>query len=1094
MKKLFHMYIKLNSIRRLAISVMAFFAMTISCLYAQESAVRITGSVYDEEKQPMPGVGVMVAGTMTGTVTDIDGKYAIIARKGQELQFSFLGFKTEIVVVGKSNVINVTMQTDERVLESAVVTALGIKRDEKSIGYAASKINSEAFANATSSGNWLTGLAGEVAGLDISLNNGGSTSRVTLRGESSADFSNNEALFVVDGVPMFNTATTSDAGGDGDNFAIDYGNGTADINPEDIESVTVLKGPAATALYGSSAANGAILITTKSADKQKSKLNVSFSSSVSFQSVNTSPDLQYVYGQGNTQEYYYIGGGEGLNPEPGLKGQADINSFGPAMDGTLYYQYFNQDKGIGGSFNDAGVFQREKTPFINYGDWFKDFFETGYSLSNSLSVSGKINRKNSIRLSLTDNRGSGIVPGTDWQGQNLSMKMNNEFADWFTSEVTLNYRRNFHDSIPTSAGYGSTSIMYSLWCYAPNIDMDWLKNYWAAGKEGVSQDTTLSGGKNNAYFVANECVNSQDRYRLYGGVKLDFKLYKDLTLMVRGGFDSNNDFRVNRQAKSTQRRPQGWMREQTIASMQYTGDFLLRYSRRLPHDLHITASFGGSMNFRQYGSHTQSADNLILPGIYSLTNSATEIVTGNYSWKRQTNSLYGLVNLSWRNSLFLDVTGRNDWSSTLPASNRSYFYPSVSASAVLNELFDFGYANGLINLMKLRASWAQVGHDTNPYRTEQTYLPTGQHGAVKIPNEKRNSTLRPEIVNSWEVGLDLKMFRKRLNLDIAYYNTITKDILSQMPVTRATGVEFLFFNAGKIQNQGVEIAATGTVVKTTDIEFKINANWSLNRNEVLELAEGLDNWQIAAYNPYAYMYASVGHSLTSMFGTKYKRAPKGSYAIDASGKMTDVSGHLVLNGDGTPQIDNEIVYIGDTATNWKGVFGFTFSWRTLRVSAKFDGRYGSHVWSMTNWVMNSRGKGTATLPGRDGEMVPEGVVLLDNGNYRIFNEKLKISDVPTYYYNKYARECTEANFVSNQYLRLREVRIEYSLTKKVLSREKFLNDVTFAVFGNNLYTWSDFPGFDPTSASMWGNALSPGFEVCQMPGTAQYGASVRIAY
>lgn len=1086
----------LKLIGRFIITAATFIVVSVGSLYAQDKTLRVTGTVYDENRQPMPGVGVLVAGSLNGVVTDIDGKYAITVDKGQELQFSFLGYKTETMVVGNSNVVNLTMQTDAQVMESAVVTALGIKRDEKSIGYAASKVDGETFANTSNSSNWLSGLTGEVAGLEISLNNGGSTSRVTLRGESTADFSNNEALFVVDGVPMFNTSTTSDAGGDGDNFAIDYGNGTADINPEDIESVTVLKGPAATALYGSSAANGAILITTKSADRQKSKLNVTFSSSVSFQSVNTSPDLQYEYGQGNTQDYYFYTGGVVDDPDSitGLAYQADINSFGPKLDGSLYYQYYNQEKGIGGSFNEAGDFIRKKTPFVSYGDWFKNFFETGYTVNNSLSVSGQINRKNSIRMSLTDNRGTGITPGTDWNSQHLAMKMNNEFTDWLTSEVSLNYKRNFHDSIPTSSGYGSTSIMYSLWCYAPNINMDWVKNYWAEGKEGVAQDGKLSGGKNNAYFVANECVNSQDRYRFYGSVKLDFKLHKDFTLMLRGGFDSNNDFRVSRQAKSTQRRPQGWMREQSIANLQYTGDFLFRYNKRLPYDLHITASLGGSMNYREYSSHSQIADNLIVPGVYSLINTATELRTVNSAWKRQTNSLYGLVNLSWRNSLFLDVTGRNDWSSTLPADNRSYFYPSVSTSAVLNELFDFGYANGMLNLMKIRASWAQVGHDTAPHHIEQTYVTTGQDGAVKNPMEKRNSNLRPEIVNSWEVGLDMKMFRKRLNLDVAYYNTVTKDILSKIPVSESTGAGYLYFNAGKVQNQGVEIAVNGSIVKTSDIELKLNANWSLNRNKVLELAEGIDNWQLASYSSYGYMYAAVGHSLTSMFGTRYKRAPEGSYAVDASGKVIDVSGQLVLNGDGSPQIDNSVVYIGDTAPDWKGGFGFTFSWKTLKLSAKFDGRYGSHVWSMTNWVMNSRGKGAATLPGRDGELRPEGVVLTDNGNYRIFSENLAVEDIPSYYYNKYARECTEANFVSNQYLRLREVRLEYSLPKKVLSRVKFLNNVTFAVFGNNLYTWSDFPGFDPTSATMRGSALSPGFEIVQMPGVAQYGASIRIGY
>ena len=311
------------------------------------------------------------------------------------------------------------------------------------------------------------------------------------------------------------------------------------------------------------------------------------------------------------------------------------------MDGTPYYQYFHLGKGIGGAYDEAGDFVRKQTPFISYGDWFKDFFETGYTLNNSLSVSGQINKKNAIRISLTDNRGSGIIPGADQQNQTLSLKMNNEFTEWFTSEVSLNYRRAFHDSIPTSSGYGSTSIMYSLWCYAPNIDMDWAKNYWQEGREGVSQNAKLSGGKNNAYFVANECVNSQDKYRVYGNVKLDFKLYKGLTLMVRAGLDTSNDFRVSRQAQSTQKRPQGWMREQDINSLQYTGDFLFRYQKRLPQDLHLTASFGGSINYRQYDAHAQIADNLITPGVYSLVNTSAELLTSNSSWERQTNSLYG---------------------------------------------------------------------------------------------------------------------------------------------------------------------------------------------------------------------------------------------------------------------------------------------------------------------------------------------------------------------------------------------------------------------------------------------------------------------
>ena len=1086
----------LKLISKIFISVIAVFAISGASLYAQDKSMRVTGIVYDENKQPMPGVGVLVVGSLNGVVSDVDGKYSISVNKGQELQFSFLGYKTEAVVVGNSNIINVTMRTDAQVMESSVVTALGIRREEKSIGYAASKVNSEAFANASNTSNWLSGLTGEVAGLDISMNNGGNTSRVTLRGESSADFSNNEALFVIDGVPMFNVATKSDAGGDGSDYAIDFGNGSADINPEDIESVTVLKGPAATALYGSSAANGAILITTKSAQSLKSKLNITFTSSAIFQSVNTSPDLQYVYGQGNTQDYYLYTGGTVDDPTAitGLSGTCDINSFGPKMDGTPYYQYYNVGKGIGGSYNEAGDFIRYKTPYISYGDWFKDFFETGYTLNNSLSVSGQINKKNSIRVSLTDNRGTGITPGTDQQNQSLSLKMNNEFTEWFTSEVSLNYRRNFQDSIPTSSGYGSTSIMYSLWCYAPNIDMDWAKNYWQEGREGISQNAKLTGGKNNAYFVANECINSQNKYRVYGNVKLDFKLYKGLTLMVRAGLDSSNDFRVSRQAKSTQKRPQGWMREQSINSLQYTGDFLFRYQKRLPQDLHLTASLGGSINYRQYGLHAQSADNLIQPGVYSLVNTTAELLTSNSSWERQTNSLYGLVNLSWRNSLFLDVTGRNDWSSTLPAHNRSYFYPSVSTSAVLNELFHFGKTGGLVDLMKVRASWAQVGHDTSPHRVEDYLTNNGMPGSVTNLANKLNSTLRPEIVSSWEVGLDLRMFRNRFNLDVTYYNSVTSDIVSTMPITAATGMTGISINAGEIMNQGVEISVKGTLIKTANIDWNVYANWTMNRNKVLKLGDGIDFWQIAGYSTYAYMYASVGSSMTGMYGRKYKRAPKGSYAIDANGNLTDVSGQLVLDSLGYPQYDTEIEYIGDVMPDWKGGFGTSFSWKTLKFTIGFDGQKGGHVWSMTNWILNARGKGVATLEGRETGLVPTGVVELVDGNYKVFTGEISTDGVRSYYGALYSRNCAEANFVSTEYLRLREVRLEYRLPKRLLSKTKVINGVSIAVFGNNLYTWSDFPGFDPTATSLRGKALAPGFELLQMPGTAQYGASIKLTY
>ena len=1065
---------------------------------AQESMHTVRGRVTDENNQALPGVGVVVAGTLNGVISDEYGNYSINVAPDAELQFSYLGFKTETVMVGDRTLIDVTMKSDAQVMESAVVTALGIKRDEKSLGYAAQKIGEEAFANVSTSSNWLSGLTGQVAGLNITQANSGpgGSVRVTLRGESSADLSNNTALFVVDGVPMFNTATSSDI--DGSVYAVDYGNGTADVNPDDIESITVLKGPAATALYGSSAANGAIIITTKSANNLQSKLSVTYSSTLTFESVNTSPDLQYVYGQGEKSDYYYYldgndsGKGLGYHPMEGWTNQSVLRSWGPKMDGTLYYQYYNPDLGIGGQKDADGNFVREATPFVSHGDWFKDFFETGHAWANTVTVSGKINRNNNIRVSFTDVRNEGIVPNSATNTQKVSVRTKNEFTDWFSSELSLNYRRNFYDNLPVSSGYGSTSIMYSLWCYAPNVDMDWARNYWV--KEGEVQNRNLSGAKNNAYFIANECVNTQDRNKLYGNVKFDFRLYKGLTLMVRAGVDTETDFRTQRQATSTQARPDGWYREQNVTSSQYSGEFLLRYDRKLPEDFRITANIGGNLLYRNYRKIVQTADNLVVPSVYTLANAGSEVKTDNYAWERQTNSLYGLVQLSWRNALFLDVTGRNDWSSTLPASNRSYFYPSVSGSAVLNELLDFGGAGSVINMLKLRGSWAQVGHDTSPYRIEDYLAMTGIPGSVTIPSSKVNGTLKPEMVSSWEVGLDLRMLRNRLAFDVAYYDSVSSNILSSMPVSTSTGMTSLITNAGEIRNRGVEISVNGTLLRSNDLEWKVFANWSMNRNKVLKLGDGIDFWQIAGYNTYAYMYAAVGDSMTSMYGRKFKRAPEGSYAVDESGKLTDVSGRLVLNEQGFPVVDTEIEYIGETMPDWKGGFGTSFTWKGLKCSISFDGQHGGHVWSMTNWVLNSRGKGVATLEGREGGFVPDGVVALSDGNYRVYTDEIPKESMPAYYETLYDRNCTESNFVSTQYLRLREARLEYSLPKKLLTRTKVLNSLSVAVFGNNLYTWSKFPGFDPTAVAMRGHALSPGFDFLQMPGTAQYGFTIKLVY
>ncbi len=1086
--------------KRLLLTLMSI--LLLPALVSAQQAKTWTGVVVDANGDPIPGVAVFASGAVSGgSITDMDGAFSITAKPDEDISFACLGFETLVIKASSAQMKRVVLKDEAQVLETAVVTALGIKRDEKAIGYSAQKVESEKFANSGTTGNWLNGMSGQVAGLNIDRSGGPEGSmRVTVRGESSADLENNTALFVVDGVPMYNNSTTSDAGGEGSIYAIDYGNGIADIDPENIESVTVLKGAAATALYGSQAANGAIIITTKSAESQDAVFSVSVKSSFAADRVLSSPDLQYTYGQGTAglDYYYYLVSGEGddvagINPRPDLSTTVAMESWGPKMDGTPYYQYYNVDKGIGGHINEFGDFTRDATPFISYGDWFKDYFETGLTFSNSIVMSGKIGKENNVRVSYTNTSASGIVPNSPTSTNFLSVRTGSKLAKWLKMDTSVNYKHTQKDNIPTSSGYGSTSIMYSLWCYAPNIDMDWVKNYWK-DPSAYQQEAALSGGKNNAYFLANQCINNQNRDRIYGNVSLTADIVKGLSLMVRGGLDVISDFRTQRQATSTQAKPQGWYREQDIDSKQFSGDFLLKYETTFGSDFDISSNFGGSILWRGYSNHSQTAGTLKIPGVYSLINTSYEPKIGNNSYSRQTNSLYGLVSLSWKKAIFLDVTGRNDWSSTLPAGNRSFFYPSVSGSVALNDLFEFGRTNGLINLMKLRASWAQVGNDTAPYRVVDYLQNTGFPGTVQIPTSRANPNLRPEIVSSWEVGLELRMFKNRFSFDAAYYDSVTRDLISQMPVSYANGVNFMYLNAGSIRNRGIELSTSATVIKSRDVQWKIGGNFTMNRNTVVSLGEGIDQWIIASYSTHAYMIAYEGGSLTSMYGKGYVRAPQGSTAIDSNGNMVDVSGLLVLDNQNLPQTNTELQYLGECAPLWKGGFNTSFKWKDLSMHVSFDGQVGGHVYSYTNWVLNYRGKGTATLEGREGGLVPLGVRETPDGNYVINTDPIDPAGIATYYHNKYEQTNAEANFVSTQFLKLREVRLEYSLPKKLLAKTKFISSASFSVYGNNLWCWSDFPGWDPEVVTMRGSAVIPGFDILQMPSAAQFGATLSLVF
>jgi len=1041
----------------------------------------VRGVVRDEAGKAMAGVGVIVKGTLIGTVTDGDGTYALKARPNDELSFSFLGYKTQDVFVGSKTKIDITLVDAAQAIDEVVVTALGLKRDEKSLGYAATKVNGDVFSSSTTSSNWLSGLTGQVAGLTLQKTGAGAggSMRVTLRGESSLDLSNNGALFVIDGVPMFNTSSSSGESA----YAIDYGDGTGDVNPDDIENITVLKGPAATALYGSEAANGAIVITTKSGDKQEGNVSVTFTSNFTAEMINSEPDLQYVYGQGGTKGHDTFHYGDPVDGSEVTT--TDATSWGPKMDGTPYYQYYDVKRGIGVDENGLRV----KTPFVSYGNWFKDYFRTGWTTTNSLSLSAKINKNNSIRLSFSDSRSESITPNSPASRQTIKLNSRNKVNKWLTVNTSVTYYRRDCGNLP-QMGYGQASVMYSLWCMAPNIDMDWARSYWI--EKDIQQDANLTGAKNNPYFVAYECLNTLDRDRVYGNTSLDLHLCKGLDLMLRGGVDMSRDHRTNRQPKSSYSQRYGMYREVDVNSLQLSMDFLLKYSRKLGAGFNMKLNFGGSIINRMFGETMKTAEQLKQPGVYSLANSVERIKTVTNDYERQTNSLYGLAQFSWRDAVFLDITGRNDWSSTLPVNHNSYFYPSVSASILLNELIDFGSAYNYINLVKLRGSFAQVGHDTKPYRTTDYLSSSDFPGTYQIPGTMNNADLKPEIVSSWEVGLDLRMFRNRLGIDLAYYDNTSKDLIVNMPVSTASGVQRRYANAGTIRNFGWELQVTGTLIKTKDVQWKAYINWSKNRNKVVELGTGVDSWIVASYSSHAYMTAYKGGTLSAMYGLGYKRAPKGSYIVEKDGSLKNVGGQIIVDENGYPQYSDELQYIGECNPDWKGGFGTSVKWKGLTVSIAFDGQHGGHVYSYTNAVMGTRGKGTFTLAGRYNGLVLDGVNQLADGNF--IRNTHKTADIVEYYGLAYAFQNCEQNFVSTQFLKLREVRVEYDFPRKLMAKTRFIKGLSLAVYGRDLYCWSKFPGWDPEGSFMRGASIVPGFEMLQMPGTCTFGGSIKIVF
>ena len=799
--------------------------------------IDLSGKITDENGQGLPGVNILIKGTSQGTTSDVDGNYQMSVPEDAVLLFSSVGYETqEISVNGRSKLMWFSPR-QLNLLGEVVVTALGVERETKALGYSVQEVQGDEMTTARET-NVVNSLAGKVAGVQV-VGGGsgvGSTSMITIRGEGSLIPGQNSPLFVVDGIPISNRTISNRAEG---NLETDFGNGAQDINPDDIETMSVLKGPSATALYGSRGANGVILITTKSGKGQKG-IGVSYNQNVTFEKALRIPKYQNQYGQGAGGQFEFGDGfGAGTNDNideswgPLLDGSQIIQHNSPTSSGVRAGDFALRPRDADGNFTDTAT----PLPWVANPNNIEDFFNTGSTVSTNVSVSGS-NDLGNLRVSVTDLQSEGILPNTDYNRRTYAMNGSYQLHDRVKVSSSLNYVNGNSKNRPNNS-YGTENIMYLWVWFGRQIDMNTLRDYWQPGFEGVQQFNYNYNWHDNPFFTMFENTNAFDKDRLFGNVKVDIDITDDLSLMVRSGLDYFNDLRTSRRAFSTQRFANGQFREDMIFFKEQNTDFLLSYNKEINSDFQLGVSVGGNRRQEENRYRRISANSLSVPGIYNFQNAAEPLSKTQFDDEKSVNSLYAFANLSYKNVLFLDVTGRNDWSSTLPSDNNSYFYPSVGASAIISDMMELPSA---FSFVKVRAGWAIVGNDTDPYQLRNAFSfsePWGSSQRVSASSILKNANLKPEEANSVEVGADIRLFEGRLGLDVTYYQSNVKNQILTLPVSNTSGFDSRIINAGEIQNKGVEIILNATPVKLPN-GFTWNSliNFTSNRGTV----KGAHRW------------------------------------------------------------------------------------------------------------------------------------------------------------------------------------------------------------------------------------------------------------
>lgn len=1084
-------------LRRLFITTVI-IGLCFSSVWAQTRT--ITGTVTaQEDGSVIPGVNVVLKGTFKGTSSNASGSYSIAVDDANSiLVFSFVGYNPIEVVVGTRSIVDVSMALGSSTLNEVVVTALGIKREEKSLGYSVAKVDGEDMNRVTTE-NVLNGLSGKVAGVSISSTGAtGSSVSMVIRGAKSLS-SDNQPLFVIDGVPIINTLNNvSEIGRDN---RVDYGNAISDINPDNIESVSILKGPSAAALYGSRAGNGVVIITTKNGSKSN-KMTVNVSTNTVFDKPYKFLDMHSKFATG------ILPFTEDNNPYPGgvlYIDEGSAGGVGPELDLGQNAIQWNSPLDENG--------RPIPTPLISHPNNVENFVQTGITTTNGISLANSNDMMN-YRVSYSNMTNRGIIPNSDLFKNSLAINTSMKVSKKLTLSTVLDMSRNNSNNRP--AGERGSNPLQWAYAVSPHIDMLELRDYWVPGQEGLQQRSQSIGNFNNPYFLAYEVNNSFERNRLFGNMKLDYQITPNINLMARYALDSYKENRETKIGASYDKEPRGAYGLINLSRYERNIDVLATYSKSVE-NFSLSFSAGGnsrSSKFTNVRNASRNRSGLVIPGLFTLENIApSNLDYASSMLNKVVYSAYGVANLGFKDMLYLDLTARNDWSSTLPVANRSYFYPSASLSFLVNELFPVSSNN--INMLKLRGGVAQVGNDTNPYALINTLdnneawggvTRLSKSGTILLPD------LKPEISTSYEVGVDLTMFRNKLRFSGTYYKVDNRNQIIPTKLPSSTGYTSKNINAGLLVSRGLELTLGGTPFERNGWRLDLTTNFYKNSTIIKSLSEGLDFytlWTDAKGGAWTYVGETIGDIYDRELVTvEDQSSPYYGYPIlDSDGSWQDINATKTKTKIGNFNPDF-ILGMQTSLTYKKLSLNMTFDWRKGGDFVSQTYRYGESDLKSQRFLdnlINPNGLSGAAL--RDYLVSNEDDMIRINGNdfhivggptaeyggfpfeyggntydYAVFNPGVLATynengEIEGYtenlggagtkyipYGDNYPWSFTKAALFDASFVKLREISFAYDISGNV-TEKLGLQNASFSVYSRNIILWTAAGiGIDPEMA------------------------------